>query len=426
MPESTATIIIQGFLEAILIVIIASTINRDLKLKKEKIILYAVILSALSHIMNATQFAFHLILTLPLMVAIYLLLKRPSRRKIIDNIIDIVFAIMMISLLQAISSLIAGVFGVDLMEYSITRLLIVVCLIIIFSILSSKNQINAFFEKYYFPLRKALIITIVFFAVMIIILSELFILYGESLSSKVSLYILIVVFGYLISSALMGAALFSAIKSTMKSKLILEYGEHQNKIISEYRKKIHEFNNHIQVIRSLNQNEDVSVTNNDVEEYVEKLIDLKNKKDDVTIIEDSVFISAVLYQKQGFAAQNHIQFNITGINASAKYSIPDTDLLDILNNLIDNAFEEVQQLAPANRVVFLSFQKNLIEIVNSVSKSTYKNNSKHTLDQGFTTKGPGRGAGLSIVRSIADRHNIQVQTDWEKGKIVFRLIFPNS
>ncbi|MCL1896055.1 MAG: GHKL domain-containing protein [Clostridiales bacterium] len=423
MTESIFTILLQGFLEAITNVMIASTINKEIKLSPPRLLLYAVILAALSLFMSTVQIPFHTAVTIPATALIYLLIKWPTRRTVLNYLIDIVMAIFILSFLQMVISIIASGMDINLMENSIARLIIIVIIILIFFILSSRTRIHVFFERYYFPFRNIVILAIISLMFMNIIFNDLFLYNSEELTSSMSFYVLTIVIGYFIASAFIGAALFSAIRSTQKSKVVLKYGEHQSNIINEYRIKTHDFNNSIHTIKALNKNEDGSICCERIEEYLKTIDDMKNKKDDLTIINDDVFISAVLYTKQEYAKENHIDFHVSGLNTLAEYRISDTDLLEILNNLIDNAFEEVGKLSSKNRIVFIEFNENSIDVVNSVSTNSTEKNVDMFFDQGFTTKGAGRGSGLAKVRSIAESNNILINTFWKNGMIVFRLQF---
>ena len=426
MTDFVVTILIQGFLEAIATVMIASMLNNDIKLGMAKLLVYAVILAALSLFMSIVQVPFHTLITIPAMALIYLLIKQPSRKTALNYFIDIVLALFVLSLLQMIVSFMAIGVNINLMENNVARIVTMLLIITVFVILSSRKRVVLFFERFYIPFRKTVILTIVFLIFMNTIFSDLFFYNSEEFIDKMSSSLLALVIGYFIASALIGIALFRTILLTHKSKTVFKYSEHQDNIINEYRIKTHDYNNVIQTIKVLNKNEDGTICNEKINEYIEEINDVKNRKDDLTIVKDNVFISAVLYMKKEYAKGNHIDFHVSVSNAQAIYKISDTDLLEVLNNLIDNAFEEVLLLPFGNRSVFVEFNENSIKVINSIPEGEKTNDESILFEQGYTTKGTGRGSGLAKVRTIAESYNIRIKTTWENNKIIFNLTFEET
>lgn len=425
MPEPSIDIIIQGFLEGIALVMIAAIINVNAKLPMIKLVLYAAILSVGSFIMSIIQVSFHMAITIPLTIVIYLLLKKPLRAYILNYIADLVFSFMILSFIQLIFTLIASGLSIRLMDNPVARLCILGGLVIVFIFLSKNIPVHAFFEKYYLPYRATIVLAIISLLFMQTIITNLSLYYEEDLSPSGSKQLLIIIIVHFIVTLLFGISLLHARMVSKKNTIMLKYGKQLQNSVVQYREAIHDYKHQLQFIITLNRNEDGSVCNSKMNDYIKTLLENRNRQDDISILNEDVFISALLSQQQEFAKQKSIPFFVNIVSASAEYKIPNTEFIDILNNLINNAFEEAEKLDPENRFVQIIFDKKEIVIENSFSFGTIKSDPERFFEQGYTTKGTGRGYGLSNVYSIAKQNNINIKCNRENNLIVFRLKFPD-
>jgi sensor histidine kinase regulating citrate/malate metabolism len=122
-----------------------------------------------------------------------------------------------------------------------------------------------------------------------------------------------------------------------------------------------------------------------------------------------------------------ITFDVNTKGSMWVYKIPQTELIDVLSNLISNAFEEVEKLAPENRFVQLDFYDNTIEVRNHVSFDLIKSGIKTVpqfIERGYSTKGADRGFGMNNVIAITERYNIKTNYELSDGCFVFSLEFP--
>jgi two-component system sensor histidine kinase AgrC len=137
----------------------------------------------------------------------------------------------------------------------------------------------------------------------------------------------------------------------------------------------------------------------------------------------------MLYQKKDLALQKSISFNVNIANTLTAYKIPRSELTNILINLIDNAFEAVENLDIEDRIVVLNFFTNNIEIANRVSLSFVKIDANMTdlfFKQGYSTKGSNRGFGLSNVLSIVEKYGLNISSKLANGIFLQRIEFSDK
>jgi two-component system CitB family sensor kinase len=125
---------------------------------------------------------------------------------------------------------------------------------------------------------------------------------------------------------------------------------------------------------------------------------------------DDPVVAALLLGKSAEAAERGIDLAITGSVAETG-DLPGRDLVTVLGNLVDNAFDAVtdSDAADERRVrVHLERADTMLTIVVEDSGAGLDDEAAaRVLDRGWTTKaapGAGRGLGLALVVQVARRH----------------------
>jgi two-component system CitB family sensor kinase len=119
-------------------------------------------------------------------------------------------------------------------------------------------------------------------------------------------------------------------------------------------------------------------------------------------------VEALLLGKSADAAERGITLTVEG--ALPDVEVPARDLVTILGNLVDNAFEAVVDTPVGARQVRVALGGDPAELVVSVEDSGTGLDGEaltHALDRGWSTKGSresGRGVGLALVAQVARRH----------------------
>lgn len=134
--------------------------------------------------------------------------------------------------------------------------------------------------------------------------------------------------------------------------------------------------------------------------------------DQVVAAVDDPVVAALLLGKSAEAAEHGIELAITG-EVPAGSGVPPRDLVTVLGNLVDNAFDAVADAETRSVEVRLSGTPSALQIsVGDSGPGLDEDAAAHVLDRGWTTKaapGTGRGLGLALVVQVARRHSGTVE-----------------
>ena len=181
-------------------------------------------------------------------------------------------------------------------------------------------------------------------------------------------------------------------------------------ILDKYRVSNHENKNQLLMIRNMSKN-------NKITKYIDNLIDNKLKDNEQLMSKTSIIpeggLRGLIYAKLLYMKENKIMGEL---NVDKK--IKTNELIDLDNSLmldickivgvyIDNAIDEVNKLN--KKYVGINIYKEDIDICISVSNNYKGNIDVDSIEQeGYTTKGNGRGYGLSLVKKIlSDNKRLQ-------------------
>lgn len=179
----------------------------------------------------------------------------------------------------------------------------------------------------------------------------------------------------------------------------LRFIEEQNNL---YRKNKHELRNKILVLYGLIR----QMKYEDAQEFLMDYIDDINNSL-IKVDTGNDIIDLLLYSKISSAIEKNISVNficMVDLKCSKKVT---NDICSVLGNLLDNAIEECDRLKNNKRleVVIKSDPVDYIFIVKNTCVEISEDVKRNILNGGFTTKGYGRGTGLSIVKDIVYRYN---------------------
>jgi len=119
--------------------------------------------------------------------------------------------------------------------------------------------------------------------------------------------------------------------------------------------------------------------------------------------------AALLLGKAAEATERGIQLTITGSLPPAQQAATARELVTVLGNLVDNAFDAVAGQEDRRVTVHLESEDGRLRVVVGDSgPGLTDDQAAHALARGWTTKGApergGRGVGLALVTQVARRH----------------------
>lgn len=166
---------------------------------------------------------------------------------------------------------------------------------------------------------------------------------------------------------------------------------------TEMRKQRHDFMNHLQVVYSLMElNEPAEAMN-----YIERVHTDLNKVGKILKTAHPA-INALIAAKSNDAEEAGVAFAVNVSSALDHLPIAPYEICRALGNLIDNAFDAlIGQSGGLIRLSFEENQKNYHLTVSNNGPAIDQKSLDHIFTAGYSTKGTGRGMGLSIVSEIA-------------------------
>lgn len=214
----------------------------------------------------------------------------------------------------------------------------------------------------------------------------------------------------------------NAIRSTSA-----QYIEDINDMFTSVRGQRHDFLNHVQVIHTMAQMGKLE----QLQAYTKTLVHATHEVNEIVNYASPV-LAAFAQAKSTVAIGRGIYFECEFPN---EWDVPDSvinplDLIKVLGNLVDNAFDESELLPAEQRLVRVQIKKEQeylqLEIMN---RGRYLSDDLkiRMFQSGYSTKGEGHsGLGLAIVKERVSYYNgqITVQSDIEKCTTSFIIRLP--
>jgi signal transduction histidine kinase len=226
---------------------------------------------------------------------------------------------------------------------------------------------------------------------------------------------------------------YSSIVKLTKEKLKLEvsneYNEVIEEIVQEIKQRQHDFINYKNTIKGI-----VGVVDEkDIKEAINNYIkdeDVYGDKINALIYIDNVVIRSVVYRNMCKFKKYNINFDYEIENTVLDDVLSYRELSNVLNNLLNNAFEEVSREECKNKNIKIKiFNKS--ETANLIIENQVVDinniNLNELFTRGYSTKNKGiRGYGLYNVQAIVNSHKGVIKINIEDGKIIFNITFNKS
>lgn len=193
-----------------------------------------------------------------------------------------------------------------------------------------------------------------------------------------------------------------------------------DEVIKNLRANVHEFKNNLHVILGLIQLKEYD----EAKKYILNTQRLQeNNSSKFKNIED-YYVKALLSSRELVAKERKIELNLTDESfLDFEHGIIDSyDLVTILGNLIENAFEACSLIENEKKEVTVSLyeDKSIIEIQVGDNGMEIQGDVKECLfKEGVSSKGEGRGTGLFLVKSRVELYNGEIEIEEFNGEKIF-------
>ncbi|KRE90257.1 hypothetical protein ASG89_08110 [Paenibacillus sp. Soil766] len=213
----------------------------------------------------------------------------------------------------------------------------------------------------------------------------------------------------------------TAVQSTQEM-----YIQNVDLMFATIRSQRHDFLNHVQTLYALLTNGEKE----DQKRYMEELIEEINEVNDIIRIGQPA-IAALIQSKITLAMRTKVAFSYEFIGLDGlSLGVKSVDLVKIIGNLIDNAFDEANKFPVEEREVSVKGWKESndvkISVKNRVNPTFNLPDDKELFAIGYSTKleGEHQGLGLPVVKERVEYYRGTIGVKLEEGYICFELSIP--
>lgn len=182
----------------------------------------------------------------------------------------------------------------------------------------------------------------------------------------------------------------------------------------------HDYRNHIQAMKVMAQNGDMSA----IKDYLDMLDNDLNTVDTV-IKTGNAMADAILNSKISLAKSNGITVKADA-HIPVKLKMSELDLCVILGNLFDNAIEACRSLPEDKRIIRVYMDMKNTQLYISFTNFTSGKKLDKIGNRFKTTKGEGHGFGLVRIDNIIERLQGYLSRNSEDGAFTTEILIPQS
>ncbi len=198
--------------------------------------------------------------------------------------------------------------------------------------------------------------------------------------------------------------------------------EHMDYLYNDIRGKIHDYNNHLQVLYTLL----IRGNHKDAKEYVDELVEDAALEQEI-LKTNFPALDSLLYYKAGLAKAKGIETDIYIMTDLKNLEVKATELSRALGNIITNAIETLATFNGDKELTIIIRQEGgyHFEIINS-GPTIPKAFIKDLFKPGFTTKDYGQGLGLYTARNIIEKYGGVLTVSSDNDETSFDIFFPEK
>jgi two-component system sensor histidine kinase AgrC len=303
--------------------------------------------------------------------------------------------------------------------------LIILVSIIVFSKVNALNK-NLTFEK----INSNILIYFISICSIYVMVFKVLWSYDNTIVVNNLLITIVIFITLVISQIFIYLYVTKIIKEKEALKVSNEYNEVINEIVQEIRQRQHDFVNYKNTIRGIVEVVDDKDVKAAINNYI-KDEDIHDNKINELIYIEHVVIRSIIYRNLCKAKKSQVNFKYKIENNVLDHILTYHEISNILNNLLNNAFDEVLKDECVKKDIEIKIF-NEKETSHLIVKNQIVNpndiNLNEMFTRGYSTKNTTgtRGYGLYNVQKIVNLHKGYVKIDVECGKIIFDIYFNNS
>lgn len=184
----------------------------------------------------------------------------------------------------------------------------------------------------------------------------------------------------------------------------------------------HDFLNHLQVVYSLMEMHEYD----EATDYLEKVYQEIRAVSSVMRTQ-SAAVNALLQVKAAACQEAGIALELSIQSSLEELAMPRWELCRVLGNLLDNAMEACQAAqAPLIRLEITENLRGFLMSVRNNGPAIPPEMGERIFEPGVSSKGEGRGLGLSIVRQTLEDYGGQIDFFSNEEETVFRVTLPKG
>lgn len=355
-------------------------------------------------------------------VMVILLIKLLYRISLVEALFDTVWSSMIIVTVELITTYL--LFSISPLLFQNERNRTVYLALLAFSFLIAFKCIpkKSVVQKYYLKYQAGIWIICLNF-----LLIQLAQLYNWNETKTVDISIIVLVFITMASNLILAFKLMKNQQQAEELKNQKALMELKEEFLQQMAAEQHEFSKHLKTLKAILDGDEGAQRVQAAKGYVEQLISGDNAYRSTVYAGDGV-LSAVLYSKQKEAEHKGILLS-TLVSETVAFPCTQTEMVELVGNLLDNAFEAVESMNDERRKVFFEIGRRensvFIQTINSMPASFLGTGKMVELGTS-TKKGHLRGYGLFNVKSIAEQHGGKLEIRQNEDIIMVKIYFINS
>lgn len=378
--------------------------------------LFVIIIATATDVINNFNTPYHFAILILLM---FLTLKVLTERSWIEVISDVIFANIMLVAYQFVITILAVMIIANSRQHIVVLIAFMIANIVIVMLLMKVPAIDVLLERFYRQNRGIILIALINIAILCSFIIHIWDERNYIFWHNQQEVILLAVSFVLVNIMLM-VITYKYAERKEQLQQSNEYARFLSEITEQLSRRDHEHKNHLAAIIAI-ASYNTSDPAGKIKNYCSQLLDEQRESKPIGLITDNVTVAAFIKYKMKIAEERQIKFDCYIEKPYPCYNIPDYDVIELLANLLNNAFEASEQLDEEKRNIYLFMDSENIKIMNYIGDSKTNTKPLKIGVPGYSTKGRGHGYGIANIQTICKRYGIKYQISINEDNYITEL-----